>query len=134
LASALGAAVARPDRLTVAVVGDGGLRMSVGEIDTAVAYGLPVLIVVVNDAAYGAEVHHFVELGFPTDIAELDDRDFAAIARAIGAQGLTVRNVKDLEAVRDWVTTPGGPMLLDCKVNPQVRAEWLEEAFRPAAA
>ena len=134
LASALGAAVARPDRLTVAVLGDGGLRMSLGEIDTAVAYRLPVLIVVINDAAYGAEVHHFIELGFPTDIAELEDRDFAAIARAMGAKGVTVRNVSDLEVVGEWLNSREGPMLLDCKVNPRVRAQWLEEAFRPAAA
>lgn len=134
LASGLGAAVARPDRLTVAVLGDGGLRMSLGEIETAVANRLPVLIVVVNDAAYGAEVHHFVDLGFPTDIAQLDDLDFAAIARAMGAQGLTVRSAGDLEGVRGWLASRDGPMLLDCKVNPRVRAEWLEEAFRPAAA
>jgi thiamine pyrophosphate-dependent acetolactate synthase large subunit-like protein len=134
LATGIGAAVARPDRLTVAVLGDGGLRMSLGEIDTAVAHRLPLLIVVVNDAAYGAEVHHFLDLGFPIEIAQLEDRDFAAIARAMGARGQTVRSVDDLEPVRDWLESRDGPMLLDCKVNPRVRAEWLEEAFRPAAA
>jgi thiamine pyrophosphate-dependent acetolactate synthase large subunit-like protein len=134
LATGIGAAVARPDRLAVAVLGDGGLRMSLGEIDTAVAHRLPILIVVVNDAAYGAEVHHFLDLGFPTEIAQLEDRDFAAIARAMGAKGHTVRSVEDLKPVADWLESRNGPMLLDCKVNPRVRAEWLEEAFRLAAA
>jgi len=134
LASALGAAVARPDRLTVAVLGDGGLRMSLAEIETAVAHELPVLIVIVNDAAYGAEVHHFAQLGLPPDIALLEDRDFAGVARALGAEGWTVRGVEDLEALPGRLAARAGPIVLDCKVNPRVRAEWLEEAFRPAAA
>ena len=67
LASAIGAAVARPDRLTVAALGDGGFLMSVAELVTAVRLGLPLLVVVYNDAAYGAEVHHFGPHGHPLD-------------------------------------------------------------------
>lgn len=47
----MGAAVARPDRLAVVVIGDGGLLMSLGELDAAIHLGLPVLVVVINDAA-----------------------------------------------------------------------------------
>ena len=65
LASALGAAVARPDRLTVAAVGDGGFLMSATELVTAVRLALPLLVVVYDDAAYGAEVHHFGPDGHP---------------------------------------------------------------------
>src|ERR671920_184146 len=56
LASGIGAAVARPDRLCVAAVGDGGALMSFGELETAARYRLPMLVVVYNDSAYGAEV------------------------------------------------------------------------------
>ena len=59
LASGIGAAVARPERLSVAAVGDGGALMALGELETAARYRLPMLVVVYNDAAYGAEVHHF---------------------------------------------------------------------------
>ena len=65
LASAIGAAIARPDRLTVAALGDGGALMGVSELETAVRLGLPMVIVVYDDDAYGAEVHHFGPDGHP---------------------------------------------------------------------
>src|SRR5919107_2422860 len=96
LASGIGAAVARPDRLAVAAVGDGGALMSLGELETAARYRLPMLIVVYNDSAYGAEVHHFGPEGQPVNIARFPDTDFAALARAAGAEGITVRDEADL--------------------------------------
>ena len=92
LASALGAAVARPDRLTVAALGDGGFLMSVAELATAARLGLPLLVVVYNDAAYGAEVHHFGPHGHPLDTVTFPDTDLAAIARGFGCAGATVRD------------------------------------------
>src|SRR4051794_37479313 len=59
LATAIGAALARPEQLTVAAVGDGGLLMSAPELETAARLSPHLLIVVYDDAAYGAEVHHF---------------------------------------------------------------------------
>jgi thiamine pyrophosphate-dependent acetolactate synthase large subunit-like protein len=120
LGMGMGAAVARPDRLTVTVVGDGGLRMSLGELDAVLRHRLPILVVVVNDAAYGAEIHHFNNLGMPPDLAFLEDRDFAAIGRAMGAEGSTVRNLADLERVEQWIRALELPMILDCKVNRQL--------------
>jgi thiamine pyrophosphate-dependent acetolactate synthase large subunit-like protein len=130
LASGIGAAVARPDRLCVAAVGDGGALMSLGELETAARYRLPMLVVVYNDSAYGAEVHHFGPEGQPVDIARFPDTDFAALARAAGAEGVTVRKEGDLSLVEDWLMRRDGPLVIDAKVNPEVRAEWLEEAFR----
>lgn len=130
LATGMGAAVARPERLAVVVIGDGGLMMSLGELDAAVHHELPLLVVVVNDAAYGAEVHHFESLGLPTDLARFRDRDLASVASAMGARGATVCTLGDLEHLKGWLSAPSGPMVLDCKVNPRVRAEWLAEAFR----
>jgi acetolactate synthase I/II/III large subunit len=130
LASGIGAAVARPDRLCVAAVGDGGALMSLGELETAARYRLPMLVVVYNDSAYGAEVHHFGPEGQPVNIARFPDTDFAALARAAGAEGVTVRKEGDLSLVEDWLMRRDGPLVIDAKVNPEVRAEWLEEAFR----
>src|SRR5690606_40310549 len=67
LASGIGVALARPDRLTVAALGDGGFLMSAQELSTAVRLQIPLLVVVYNDAAYGAEVHHFGPDGHPLD-------------------------------------------------------------------
>lgn len=129
MGAGMGAAVARSDRLSVVVVGDGGLLMSLGEIDSAVKLGLPMLIVVMNDAGYGAEVHHFRALGLPVDLARLGERSFAAIAESMDARGATVRSVEDLERLRGWIENPEGVMVVDCKVNPRVEGEYLKEAF-----
>ena len=129
MGTGMGAALARPDRLATIVVGDGGLLMSLGEIDAAVNLGLPILVVVINDAAYGAEVHHFRSLGLPTELALLGTIDFAAIAGAMGARGLEVRGPGDLERLKEWIEDPDGVMVVDCKVDPGVEGDYLKDAF-----
>ena len=130
LASGVGAAVARPDRLCVAAIGDGGALMALGELETAARYRLPMVVVIYNDAAYGAEVHHFGPMGHPVDLTRFPDTDFAALARAAGAEGITVRRSGELSPIKGWLERRDGPLVIDAKVNPDVRAEWLEEAFR----
>ena len=131
LASAIGAALARPDRLTVAALGDGGFLMSVAELTTAARLGLPLLVVVYNDAAYGAEVHHFGPDGHVLDTVTFPDTDLASIARGFGCAGHTVRGRSDLAVVGDWLAGgPDRPLLLDAKVVSTRGSWWLEEAFR----
>jgi thiamine pyrophosphate-dependent acetolactate synthase large subunit-like protein len=131
LATAIGAAVARPDRLTVAALGDGGALMGIAELETAVRLGLNLLIVVYNDAAYGAEVHHFGPHGHPLDTVRFPDTDIAAIGRGFGCEAVTVRAAEDLAAVTAWLDGPRDrPMLVDAKVTTGSSSWWLEEAFR----
>jgi thiamine pyrophosphate-dependent acetolactate synthase large subunit-like protein len=130
LANAVGAALARPDRLTVAALGDGGAMMGLPELETAARLRLPILFVIYDDSAYGAEVHHFRPMGHPVETVQFPDTDFAAIARGAGAQGLTVRTLEELRPVDRWLARRDGPLLIDAKVDPDVCADWLEEAFR----
>ena len=130
LGTGLGAAIGRPDRMSVVVVGDGALMMSLGDLDTAVRYSIPVLVIVMNDAAYGAEVHTLDLLGLPTEEGSFNDADFAAIAAAMGAQSITVRAHEELAELKPWLAHPDGPMVVDCKINPTVRADWIEEVIR----
>ncbi len=131
LASAIGAAVARPDRLTVAALGDGGALMGVSELETVVRLGLPMVVVVYDDEAYGAEVHHFGPDGDPLDTVRFPPADIAAIARGFGFEGVTVRGAADLGAARDWLDGPRGrPLLIDAKITSGHGSWWLEEAFR----
>jgi acetolactate synthase I/II/III large subunit len=131
LASALGAAIARPDRLTIAALGDGGFLMSASELSTAARLGMPLLVVVYNDAAYGAEVHHFGPHGHPLDTVTFPDTDLAAIARGFGCAGVTVRTRDDLAFVGDWLAGPRDrPLIVDAKVVSSHGSWWLEEAFR----
>jgi thiamine pyrophosphate-dependent acetolactate synthase large subunit-like protein len=130
LSTGIGAAIARPERITVCVLGDGGTMMSLAEIKTAVFNRLPMLIVILDDAAYGAEVHHFELLGFDGELARFEHIDFAGVASALGASAATVRRLEDLNRLESWLASPSHPFVLDCKVNPKIRAQWLEEAFR----
>jgi acetolactate synthase I/II/III large subunit len=131
LASAIGAALARPDRLTVAALGDGGALMSAPELETAARLALPLLIVVYDDEAYGAEVHHFGPDGHPLDVVRFPPADLAAIGRGFGCAGVTVRAPADLDGVRDWLAGPRDrPLVVDAKVTGDRGAWWLEEAFR----
>ncbi len=132
LANAIGAALARPDRLTVAALGDGGAMMGLPELETAARLRLPILFVVYDDLAYGAEVHHFRPTGERLDSVRFPDADLAAMARAAGGEGVVVRSLADLAAVEDWLGRRDGPLLVDAKVDPDICAEWLEEAFRAA--
>ncbi|MDN5750764.1 MAG: thiamine pyrophosphate-dependent enzyme [Pseudonocardia sp.] len=129
LATALGAATARPDRLPVAALGDGGFLMGVAELETVVRLGIGMLVVVYDDAGYGAEFHHFTDDDQAT--VRFPDTDLAALARGYGCEAATVRREADLGAVRTWLTGPRErPLLLDAKVRADEPSWWLAEAFR----
>jgi thiamine pyrophosphate-dependent acetolactate synthase large subunit-like protein len=105
--------------------------MALSDLESAVRVaGGRGLAVVWNDAAYGAEVHHFAPLGMDVAIARFPDPDIAAIARGAGVPAHTIRGVDDLAPVAAWAADPRGPLLLDAKVDPGVAADWLKEAFR----
>jgi acetolactate synthase I/II/III large subunit len=131
LATSIGAAIARPDRLAVAALGDGGALMGVSELETVVRLGIPMVVVVYDDEAYGAEVHHFGPDGDPLGTVRFPPADIGAIARGFGFEGVTVRGVADLVAVRDWLEGPRRrPLLIDAKITSERGSWWLEEAFR----
>jgi thiamine pyrophosphate-dependent acetolactate synthase large subunit-like protein len=131
LATAIGAALAQPHRLAVAALGDGGALMSIAELDTVVRLALPMVVVVYNDEAYGAEVHHFGPDGHPLDTVRFPETDIAAIGRGFGCDAVTVRTGADLGGVREWLAGPRSrPLLVDAKVTTGQPAWWLEDAFR----
>jgi acetolactate synthase-1/2/3 large subunit len=131
LATTIGAALAQPDRLPVAALGDGGALMGASELETVVRLGLPMVVVVYDDEAYGAEVHHFGPHGDDLSLVRFPPADLAAVGRGYGFDAVTVRHVGDLDAVADWVAGDRGrPLLVDAKVTADAPAWWLEEAFR----
>ena len=131
LASAIGAALAQPDRLPVAALGDGGALMGVSELETVVRLRMPMVIVVYDDEAYGAEVHHFGPDGHALDTVRFPPADIAAIGRGFGCAGVTIRGPQDLAPVREWLAGPRDrPLVIDAKVTSGSGSWWLEEAFR----
>lgn len=130
LASAIGAALAAPGRLPVAACGDGGFLMGIAELETIRRLGLGMLVVVYNDEAYGAEVHHAGTGGHPVDTVP-PATDLAAIARGHGCAAVTVRKPEDLDVVREWITGPRDvPLVVDAKVSAGEPAWWREETVR----
>jgi thiamine pyrophosphate-dependent acetolactate synthase large subunit-like protein len=103
--------------------------MGVSELETAVRLGRPMVVAVYNDAAYGAEVHHF---GASADLGAVmfPDSDLAAIARGFGAAGVTVRTPADMAAVKAWAGDPAGVLVIDAKIASDGGSWWLAEAFR----
>lgn len=133
LATAIGAGLAQPGRMPVLGTGDGGFHMAIAELDTAVRLKMPLVAIVYNDAAYGAEVHHFALNNPDADMrsVQFPDTDFAAIGRGFGAAGITVRTLADLDAVGDWLASkPSGPLVIDAKIASDSGSWWLAEAFQ----
>jgi thiamine pyrophosphate-dependent acetolactate synthase large subunit-like protein len=130
LATAIGAGLASPGRLPVLATGDGGFLMAAAELETAVRLELPMVIVVYDDHAYGAEVHHFTG-GDDLSTVVFPDRDLAAIGRGYGADGFTVTARGDLDQLDVWLAVrPDRPLVIDAKISSDGGSWWLAEAFR----
>jgi acetolactate synthase-1/2/3 large subunit len=130
LGAAIGAAVARPDRITAIGIGDGGLMMSLGELDTAIRYSLPLLVVVYDDGAFGAEMHFLRLMGISDAESLFETPPLAEVARAMGADALAVHELADLDSLGERLAAGlERPLVLHCPVSREVRATWLEEAF-----
>ncbi len=125
--AALGVARARPDIPTVFVVGDGGFLMTMGELETVVREDLPLVVVLMNDCAYGAELHHLRLRQLPVAKSVFPDVDFAPVAEAFGYDAHTIRAHADLEALSGLLAAPEGPVFLDCKINADVAAPFMSE-------
>ena len=130
LGVAIGASIAEPDRPTVAFIGDGGLLMSLGDLDTAVRESRNLVIFVMNDSAYGSELHMLREWKLDVSASVFPPVSFEAIAREMGLRSTSVRTLEDVgSALSPPVDRESGPLLVDCRVTTHVVADWLAEAF-----
>lgn len=121
MGAAIGAAVARPDRPTVAVMGDGGFMMGgLAEFNTAVRYNLDLIVVVVNDGGYGAEYVQLLQRGMDPCHALLDWPDFGTVAQSLGGDALTIRGSHDFSQMEEAITNRDKPLLIDARIDPAV--------------
>jgi thiamine pyrophosphate-dependent acetolactate synthase large subunit-like protein len=120
LAPALGAALARPDATTILFTGDGGIMLGIAELETAARLEIPLLVVVMNDHAFGAEKAVLEAAGLPSRYAEFPETDLAAIARGMGIEAVTVRSPGDLREILPRLAERSTPILLDCKIRPDL--------------
>jgi thiamine pyrophosphate-dependent acetolactate synthase large subunit-like protein len=120
IGSAIGAALARPDELTVLVAGDGGFMQHVGDLSTVARNGLRMLVVVADDHAYGAEYRKLKEYGVDPAFSFNEWPDFASVARAMGGDGMTVTKLAELDDVARRLNETSGLLLVDLKLDPSV--------------
>lgn len=129
--SVLGAALARPEATVVLTTGDGGGLMALSDLESAVRVaGGRGIAVVWNDGAYSAEMHLYGRKGLAQEPMLIPDVDFAGVATALGAQGVAVRTVEDLDALSAWRARPADDrpfLLLDLRVSGSVVAPFWEE-------
>ena len=97
LPTMIGAKVAAPDRPAISYAGDGAWGMSMSEIMTCVRHNIPVTSIVFHNRQWGAEKKNQVDFYNRRFVAgELDNQSFAGIARAMGAEGVTVDRLEDV--------------------------------------
>ncbi|GGI11620.1 acetolactate synthase I/II/III large subunit [Isoptericola cucumis] len=132
--SVAGAAAALPGSAVVLTTGDGGGLMALADLETAVrTAGGRGIAVVWNDAVYGAEVHVYGRQGLAEEPMRIPETDFAALAAAVGAEGVVVRSLADLDRLASWTAEPVDErrfLMLDCRVSPTVVAPYQEEILR----
>jgi acetolactate synthase-1/2/3 large subunit len=132
LGLAIGASMAA-DEWTVLVLGDGALSMALQELDTVRQHRLPLLVVVLDDGGYGAEVHYAAAHGLPEDHAATDNPDYGAVAEAFGFRAHRVEALEDLEVVTRVLTGEPVPTLLHVPVAGRPMSRWYE-AFTAGVA
>jgi thiamine pyrophosphate-dependent acetolactate synthase large subunit-like protein len=118
LSTAIGVALARPDAPVVVAAGDGGLMASLLELNTAVRYGLDVIVVAFDDGGYGAEYRNLLREGMKPDLALFDWPDLAGLARALGAEAITVSDVEGFDAVGPFLSARRRPALVHVRIDP----------------
>lgn len=117
ISSAIGLQKCQPERQVIAMCGDGGFTMLMGDMLTIVQEALPIKIVIFNNSKLGfVEIEQKAE-GMLNTFTHLHNPDFGALATAAGMWGRRVDEVEALpEAIGKWLAQPG-PALLEVKVN-----------------
>ncbi|MDQ0923401.1 acetolactate synthase-1/2/3 large subunit [Pseudarthrobacter sp. W1I19] len=133
--AAVGAAVARPDRTTVLVAGDGGALMALADLESAIRAIPSGVMVVFNDAAYGAEVHQYAARGLDDTAMQIPEVDFSAIGLAMGAKGVKMRSFADLQVLKQWLAAGAeGLFVLDVAITQSEVADYMRESMAPILA
>jgi sulfoacetaldehyde acetyltransferase len=129
--AAIGAKVGRPDRPSIAYVGDGAWGMSLNEVLTCVRQNIPVVAVVFNNGQWGAEkknqIDYFDKRYLGTN---LKNPDFADVAEAMGANGMTVEHVDEVgDALRGAVKS-SKPTVINLMLTQELGDPFRRDAFR----
>ncbi|HUP95553.1 MAG TPA: sulfoacetaldehyde acetyltransferase [Burkholderiales bacterium] len=129
--AAIGAKVGRPDRPAIAYVGDGAWGMSLNEVMTCVRENIPAIAVVFNNGQWGAEkknqVDYFEKRYLGTN---LKNPNFADVAEAMGANGLTVEHVDEISDALRGAVKSNKPTVINMMLTQELGDPFRRDAFR----
>jgi acetolactate synthase-1/2/3 large subunit len=109
-----------PDRTVISLNGDGDFLMNGQEFATAVQYGLPIVVIVCDNALYGTiRMHQEREYPGRVSATVLQNPDFSAYARAFGGFGVTVEKTEDFPAAFQAAQAAGKPAIVHLKIDPE---------------
>jgi thiamine pyrophosphate-dependent acetolactate synthase large subunit-like protein len=116
--AALACQIANPDKLVIALCGDGGFQMTMGDFSTAMKYRLPIKVIIYNNFSY-----HFIELeqmkeGVAQCYTKLNNPDYAKLAEAFGGCGFRVTKASEIEDAIYQAFSNDKPTIVDVLVNP----------------
>ncbi len=118
LPAAIGAQIAYPERQVIALSGDGGFNMLMGELLTAVKYQLPIKVVVFNNQKLGLiQLEQEVE-GLPESETDLQNPDYVALAESMGVSAWRIEKPGEIESVLRLALSAPGPVLVDAQIHP----------------
>ena len=119
---AIGAALSCPDRQVIALAGDGGISMLLGDLATISQYKLPIKIVVFNNRSLGMVKLEMEVAGLPDWQTDMHNPDFALLAQAMGIKGVTVSDPEQVETALREAFLHNGPVLLNVMTDPNALA------------
>jgi pyruvate dehydrogenase (quinone)/pyruvate oxidase/pyruvate decarboxylase len=124
---AIAAQIAFPDHQSVAMVGDGGFTMLMGEVATAVRYNLPIKVVIFKNGILSMDKYEQEELGNPDYGIDLQPIDFAGIARACGAEGYSINKSAEVSPILKKAFASDKPAVIEVYVDPNEKPAKPEE-------
>jgi acetolactate synthase-1/2/3 large subunit len=120
--AAIGAQLGCPDKIVIAIAGDGSFQMNIQELSTAVNYKLPVKVAILNNGYLGM-VRQWQELFYEKRYAftplESSNPDFVQVAKAYGAAGFLVDKKEDVIPIIEKALSIDGPVVIDFRVSPE---------------
>ena len=123
LPAGIAAKILHPDQKVLVVVGDGGFMMNSQELETALRYDVPVVVLIVNDNAFGFIKWEQRSKGFTSFGADYGNPDFAKYAESYGAVGMRVKEGDDLAKVLEEAFSRKKPVVIECPIDYSVNFE-----------
>jgi acetolactate synthase I/II/III large subunit len=118
MGNAIGAFFGAPERPVLLVCGDGGFMLGgLTEFNTAVRHNVDIVVIVLNDGAYGAEYVQFLARDMDPSISTFEWPDLGPVATSLGGRGFTVRSMEQLDEALAATKQRDVPILIDVKIN-----------------